>query len=113
MNRLLIAVIATAASVGVAFASPASADYTNGEQAFPNELGGAMPYPDATMLKLGYKICSVGRSMDWSDIAHEVATKMRWPLQLADTFDLTAMKHLCPETFAAHPGVVYDPNGNY
>ena len=71
-----------------------------------------MPYPDATMLKLGYKICSVWRSMDWSDIAH-VATKMTWPLQSAHTFDLTAMKYLCPETFAAHPGVVYDPNGNY
>lgn len=71
------------------------------EQAFLNEVRPArLPYTDATILKLGYKICQVfDPLMPGGDTVHQVADATGMSLVMADAFDFAALKYLCPEKY--------------
>ena len=81
-------------------AAPAPAG-SAAEQTFLNEVRPArLPYTDATILKLGYKICQVfDPSMPGGDTAHQVAAATGMSLTMADAFNFTALKYLCPAKY--------------
>jgi hypothetical protein len=81
-------------------AAPAPAG-SAAEQGFLNEVRPArLPYTDANVLKLGYRICQVfDPSMPGGDTVHQVAAATGISLAMADAFDFAALKYLCPEKY--------------
>ncbi len=81
-------------------APPASAG-SAAEQAFLNEVRPArLPYSEANILKLGYKVCQVFVPfMPGQDIVHQVADATGISLAMAGAFNFAALKYLCPEKY--------------
>lgn len=81
-------------------AAPAPAG-SAAERGFLNEVRPArLPYTDASILKLGYKVCQVFDTlMSGGDTAHQVADATGMSLAMADAFNFAALKYLCPEKY--------------
>ncbi len=81
-------------------AAPAPAG-SAAEQGFLNEVRPArLPYADASILKLGYKVCQVfDPLMPGGDTAHQVADATGMSLAVADAFNFAALKYLCPKKY--------------
>ena len=105
MRYLIATGLFAVASMTVWFASPAAADYSDGEQEFLDGIGGGGRYPNE-ILKLGYSVCELVGSnrMDSSSAVHKVAEAMNWSVPVADTFNYYALKYLCPNVFNSIPG---------
>ena len=81
-------------------AAPAPAG-SAAEHGFLNEVRPArLPYTDASILKLGYKVCQVfDPLMPGGDTAHQVADATGMSLAVADAFNFAALKYLCPKKY--------------